>query len=271
MKKLLLFIAGCGLAGCATSPAPKSGLLSSPDAKAATASYKVVGYTMAQMSGSKSCPHTVDKSASVLDDIKSAAACVRSDKWHQVEELGNQMAIQYPNDAWGAYFLSLSAEHAKDWPRARWMAELAVKKAPNEGVTLYQLGRVQWAMNERLTAISTLEKAVEKNPTLVEAHVLMGQLALMDNNRSSAEKSFLNAYGLDSGNFVALMGLAEISRQNKHWADAAKYLRQAVSAHPKDTEARDQLAQVQSILEAEQTQQKVSERQPSAERKKVSK
>jgi tetratricopeptide (TPR) repeat protein len=270
MRKLLLILLPLTIAGCASAPGATTSVLNTPDAKPTTPSYKVVGYTVEAMS-SRSCPSAVSKTASLNDDVKGAAGCVHSNNWHQVEEFGNQMAIQFPNDAWGAYFLSLSAEHNKDWPRARWMAELAVKKAPNEGLTIYQLGRLQWAMSERMTALETLKKAVDKNPSLVEAHVLMGQMALMDDSKSAAEKSFLKAYEYDSKNFAALMGLGEIYRQNKKWTEAEKYLRQAVSAHPKDAEARQQLTQIQSILEAEQMQKKVSERQPSNDRKKVSK
>lgn len=270
MRKLLLILIPLTLAGCASAPATTSSVLNTPDAKPAAPTYKVVGYTVEAMS-SRSCPSSVSKSASLNDHVKAAGGCIHSNNWHQVEELGNQMAIQFPNEAWGAYFLSLAAEHGKDWPRARWMAELAVKKSPNEGLTIYQLGRIQWAMSERMTALETLKKAVEKNSTLVEAHVLMGQIALMDDSKSSAEKSFLKAYEHDSKNLAALMGLAEIYRLNKKWADAERYLREAVSAHPKNTEAREQLTQIQSILQAEQLQKKVSERQPSNDGKKVSK
>lgn len=270
MRLLLLTLTSLWIAGCASAPGTNDSVLNAPDSKPSTPAYKVVGYTVEAMS-SRSCPSSVSKSASLSDDVKSAAGCVHSGNWHQVEDFGNQMAIQFPNEAWGAYYLSLSAEHNKDWPRARWMAELAVKKSPNEGLTIYQLGRVQWAMNERMTALETLKKAVDKNPTLVEAHVLMGQMALLDESKSAAEKSFLKAVEHDSKNLAALMGLAEIYRLNKNWAEAEKYLRQAVSAHPKNTEARQQLTQIQSILEAEQMQKKVSERKPSNDGKKVSK
>jgi tetratricopeptide (TPR) repeat protein len=193
--------------------------------------------------GSKSCPKSVSKTAGLSDDLKSAAACVRAGQWHMVEEFGNQMAIQFPADPWGAYFLSLSSEHNKDWPRARWMAELAVKKAPGEGLCLYQLGRLQWSMGEKLTALDTLKKAAAQNASLIDANVLMGQIAMLDQRKSDAEKSFLKAYDRDSQNLAALMGLAEVYRLQRNWPSSEKYLRRAISAHPHHLDARLQLAQ----------------------------
>lgn len=310
MKLVAAALLSVFFVGCASSPSvtKKSDAPIAVQASALPTNAMIAGYTLDSYSGSRSCPHSVSKSASLVDDMKAAAACVHAGQWHLVEELGNQMAMQFSGDAWGAYFLSLSAEHSKDWPRARWMSELAVKKAPNEGLTLYQLGRVQWAMGERMTALETLKKAVEKNSTLTDAHVLMGQIAMLDQKKSDAEKSFSLAYARDSKNLAALMGLAEVERLNKKWPESERYLREAISVAPKHLEARVKLAQglesfkgdmsgaldeyreiqkldrdkkldapltfdvgakIQSLQAsvAEQAKRKMSERQPSAEKK----
>jgi tetratricopeptide (TPR) repeat protein len=246
MRILLVTILALAIAGCASAPAKKTDsplAAATPIPTPAPQKMMIAGETLNNMAGSKSCAKVVSKIASLSDDMKSAAACARAGQWTMVEEFGNQMAIQFPGDAWGSYFLSLSAEHNKDWPRARWMIELAVKKSPNEGLCLYQLGRLQWLMGEKMTALDTLKKASDKNASLVDAHVLMGQIAMFDQKKSDAEKSFLKAYEVDAKNLAALMGLAEVYRMNKNWVEAEKYLRRAVSAHPKHLEARLQLAQ----------------------------
>ncbi len=194
------------------------------------------------------CPGSREKSGDYKEMVKWATACARSSQWHRVEDIGNRLGIQFPNELWGPYFLSLSAEHAKDWPRARWMAELAVKKGPYEGMAYYQLGRVQWAMDDKTAAVETLKKSVEINPSLTEAHVLMGKLALLADKNSEANRHFQEAYAHDAKHLEVLLGLAEVSTRAKNWLDTQKYLRAAVQAHSESLQAHILLAQGQEGL-----------------------
>ena len=175
----------------------------------------IAGYTTDQVSSS-SCPTMIAKSATVAEYMKLGTACVKAENWKAVDAVGNFLSMQHSSSAWGPYFLSLHAEHSKDLPRARWMTELAVKKSPNEGLALYQLGRMQWEMDEKTAALETLQKSVSKNPSLCDAHVLLGQIALLGDKNSDANRKFQHAFEQDPKHSGALLGLAEVSLRNKN-------------------------------------------------------
>jgi tetratricopeptide (TPR) repeat protein len=240
MKSLSLILL---LVGCA-APAPKPLLKGEAES---TKKLMVVGYTAEDLSA-RSCPQVIPKFLSIDDDLQTAATCAKNNQWNQVFALGNRMSVKDDSQAWGAYYLSLEAEHAKDLARARWMAELAVKKAPDEGLLLYQLGRIQWLMNEKSVAFKTLESAVIKNPWLSEVHALLGQLALLNDENAEARKHFQSVLDRNSKHFLALMGLAMIAIRAKTFAEAEKHLRAAITSHPQSLEARMQLAWAQENL-----------------------
>ncbi|NJL25453.1 MAG: hypothetical protein HC902_09945 [Calothrix sp. SM1_5_4] len=64
--------------------------------------------------------------------VSMASACVKAKDWNRVEKIGNHLAVSAHLTPWGAYYLSLAAMARKDYPRAQWMLELALKKAPGE-------------------------------------------------------------------------------------------------------------------------------------------
>lgn len=226
------------LTGCASAPSkenmkPLADVPSVPKMSSALIS----GYTLSEYS-SRSCPTKVSAEAPISEYMKATDACIAHGQWSQVLDLANRMAIRYSSDPWGSYFLSLVAEHSKDLPRARWMAELAVKKSGSEGVTLYQLGRIQWAMGEKRAAFETLKKSADKNPSLVEADVLAGELALKNDANSDALKYFQQALDHDGKHFDALVGMAETEMRKSNWASADAHLRTAIQLRPRDTHVR---------------------------------
>ena len=236
-----------GVIGCAQAPVNQSEYV----AKKVEASYfeKVNGITVAQFRSSASCPN--DPSSMSSSDWKRlsamASACVKSQEWAKVEKLGNAIAIKGKLTPWGPYFLSLAAESRKDYPRAIWMLELALKKAPKEGILQYQLGRVHWLMGNDLDALKYLKQASETNPSLVEAHWTTGLVALSGDNFSEAESALNRALAVDSRHWPSIATLAEVKMRTKNWEAAEALLNQAVSLNPQSTKARVALATVQEI------------------------
>lgn len=231
---IMLFAAGCASSGVREA---------SQDSRPFTESMR--GYTFDQLRTSASCPkHSAQwKDAEWKELMDAAAACAKDGHWVQVERLGNALAIKEPVAPWGAYFLSLSAESRKDMNRANWMIDLAIKKAPQEGILLYQKGRLQWESGDVKTAQDLIAKAVAANPSLTEAYVLLGKMDLLSDHLSRAKDAFESAYHLNPHSFDALLGLADVQLKKQNWAAAESYLHRAISNNPRSMQAHLQLAQ----------------------------
>lgn len=260
MKKLLVSTLVLALTGCAS--APKA--VAPAQAKGKDLEYKVSAKALDEYRSSR-C-NVVAKTASYPDHVKAAAACAGAGQWSRVDEIGNMMSINNPSEPWGPYFLSVAAEGNRDLSRARWMAELAVKKAPNEGIVLYQLGRIQWLMDEKDAAAATFQKAAEKNPTLNDGNVFLGRMALLQDKTSEATRRFTQVYGRDSSNIGALLGLAELAVRKNNWIEAEKYLRQAAQAGSSNGEVAAKIRAFQSKV-AEQVKATTADRKSASEGK----
>jgi tetratricopeptide (TPR) repeat protein len=242
--KNLVFAASVALllSACAGGPSQKA------DVPVPTYTEKVSAITLNEFKPSTSCPSDAKfKGQDWRKMVSFANACVKAKDWRKVEAIGNELAINAHLTPWGPYFLSLAAQSRKDYPRATWMLELALKKAPKEGIFHYQLGRLNWEMGDDAAALKELKLASEMNPSLTDAHYVMGQLALRKDNYSEAEKLFRKTLALDDKHWPATMGLASAAMKSGDWAKAEEVLSHAVSMNPRSMKARLALAQVQEM------------------------
>ncbi len=266
------------LLGCASKPAAKgTGKVAVAEAKEEvkpTYSEKVGAMTVAEVSSKTKCPK--DGAWNGQDwkkIIPMANACVKAKEWRRVENIGAYLGIHASLTPWGAYYMSLAAGNRKDFPRAIWMMELALKKAPNEGLFHYQMGRMYWEQEDDVNALKSLKLASEKNPDLTDAHWVMGQIALQRGEHPQAEKLLERALDNDPRHWGALMAMASLRTKEKNWDQAESLLSRALRVNPKDTKARQALNQVnemQAKNQASKQPPKVSSsRKPTAEKKKA--
>jgi tetratricopeptide (TPR) repeat protein len=238
---LALAFAIVALAGCASSPS-KTG-----DQPAPTYTEKVSAGSLDFVKASN-CPH--DSMWEKLEWKKITAlanACVKAKDWNRVEKMGNFLATHAYLTPWGAYYLSLSAANRKDYQRATWMLELALKKAPSEGLFHYQLGRLHWEQGDDALALKSLKTAADLNPSLTDAHWIMGQVALQRGDTGEAERYLKKALSNDPQHWSALMSMAALKNRTKDWQDSADYLQKAINVNPRSSKARLALAQVQEM------------------------
>jgi tetratricopeptide (TPR) repeat protein len=174
-----------------------------------------------------------------------ANACVKAKDWSKVEKMGNNLATRAYLTPWGPYYLAVAAEGRKDYPRAIWMLELALKKAPKEGLFHYELARIHWDLGDDADAVKHMKSASELSPNLTEAHATMGELALGRHEYSEAEGYFQKALNNDDKHLPALLGMAMVTMNNKDYARAEGFLARAVSSNPHSSKARLALAEVQ--------------------------
>lgn len=179
--------------------------------------------------------------------VATAANCVRAKNFFQVERVANHLAKIEPNSHWGAYFLSLAAESRKDYPRALWMAELALKKAPEDGILLFQRARLNWLADNKAAAIPDLKEAVKRNPSITEAHLLLGQIQFTMDEMSNARKSFQTVLSQDSKRGEALFGMGEVAFKQNNLEESYDYHKRASQIDPSLGVSFMRLAQIQEI------------------------
>lgn len=248
MKRLILLGSMSALvAGCASAPS-KTEKAASPKAAVPAPTYdeKVKIVSLNDFNKKVSCPKdNAFKKESWKDIAMMAGACAKAKDWRRVEALGEHLSVNSHLTPWGPYYLSLSATARKDYPRAIWMLELALKKAPTEGLFHYQLGRVHWEMDNTVDALKSLKTAAQMNESLTDAHWIMGQMALQRGDYSEAEKELKTALAQKADHFPALLAMASVKAKSGRWDEAETTLGRAIRANPRAVKPRLALAQLQ--------------------------
>jgi tetratricopeptide (TPR) repeat protein len=237
------------LSACASAPTSSTASKDSlNDKQGPTYNEKVGAVGIDALKPSASCPH--DRAYEKEDwrhAVTRANACVKAKDWTRVEQIGDFLAMHAPLTPWGAYYLSLAASARKDYPRAQWMLELALKKAPNEGIFHYELGRLNWELGDEAGAIKEIKQASDLSPGLLDAQFVMGQIALQKDDLSGARALFRKVLAADSHNAPALMAASEVEIKARDFAAAESLLNRAISANPRGAKARVALAQIQEL------------------------
>lgn len=181
--------------------------------------------------------------------VETANSCMRVKDYQHVEEVGNELAVREPAAAWGPYFLGLAARESGNLERALWMAELALKRAPEVGVLHYLKAQILWTKKDFKLAVNEFEVAVENDDTNLPAQLFLGQVYFRDQNFSQASKHFNAVLKIDSHQAVALAGLAESQlRENNPQGAVESYARLA-DAYPHDGQYLSRLGEIyESVL-----------------------
>jgi tetratricopeptide (TPR) repeat protein len=249
MKNFILITLVLGLAACASKPAQndRSASLQKEDAKP-TFTEKLSAIEATRVDSKVPCPREGAWNGMDWRRIMPMAnACVRTGDWRKVETIGAYLGLHSHLTPWGPYYMSLAAGARKDYPRAIWMLELALKKAPQEGLFHYQLGRIYWEMEDEVSALKSLKTASDMNPSLTDAHWIMGQVALQRGELGEAERQLARALDKNFRHWPALMAMASVKSKAKDWNGAESYLVKAIHANPRSTKARLALAQIQEL------------------------
>lgn len=241
MKQLIVLATAMLLAACAGSPMKQDqGTVIKPSYS------EKVGAMRLESARAANCP-TGDgyTKEDWRHGVAYANACVKTNNWKQVEEIGGHLAKNAPLTPWGPYFMALAASTRKDFPRAQWMLELALKKAPGEGLFHYELGRVAWSTGDDATAIKEFKTASDMNPALTDAHFVSAQIALRADNYGEARRLFGLALANDGKYVPALLGAAQVEMRAKDFVKAEGLLGQVIRLSPRNAKARLALAEVQ--------------------------
>lgn len=168
------------------------------------------------------------------EKVELASSCVAAGQWAKVETLGERLASEQSENPWGAYFLSLSAEGRGELDRSLWMAEQAIKRAPQMGLFHYQKGRVLWRKGEHSGAFETLLRSVQLDTNLIDSHLFLGQIFFRDQEFDKAARHFQAVLRARPRDPTATMGLAECMIQLGDAKRALEFLKRGQGHHPEN-------------------------------------
>lgn len=174
--------------------------------------------------------------------IEYANACLHKKNWQMLEIIAFQLTEESGFSPWGSYYLSLIAEHKKNTEQALWFIDLALKKAPEMGLLVYQKARLQWINKEYEFSAENFMRAVKLNPDLIDSHLFLARLNFRDQDYNEAEKHYEKVLQKDPRHFHALIGLAKLHSQKGNTNKEIHYLEKAQLIKPKDEWVNKQLS-----------------------------
>ncbi len=242
----ILTVVSSVLFGCASAPTQQS-----EASKHYSKGLTVYSLSEGDQWQTKTCPKAVGnkwKESSWKNLIQMANGCVVEKNWTQLEEVGNHLSRQDHLAPWGPYYLSLAAEARKDYSRALWMVDLALKKSPASGLLSYQKGRIVWALEDYTQAIELFEQALAHDPKILDAHMMLGQVYYRDQDFKKAQKHFTEVLSKDGSNYIALVGMAECELKAGRTDKALSLFTRAVGRNPADLSLRLRVAFVHETV-----------------------
>jgi tetratricopeptide (TPR) repeat protein len=173
----------------------------------------------------------------------------------ELYELLLQSGIKSPglcNEAGGCWFRLAQYSKAEHW-----FAQ-ALTQESCEPLSLHNLGMARLRQEKFTQAISAFTKYLEKVPSAVDVHLVLGDLFNRTGDLKSAVKSFelfLSSHPFDA---LALLNLAECYFKMKHHASALLGYRRVLTLDPNATRAKERIEEIeQSAFQAGASQQKI--------------
>ena len=169
--------------------------------------------------------------------LESGLSCIYNKNWNGLSKVADILSHNHLKAPWGAYYKSLIAsEKYKDFQRAEWMANLALKKAPENQIIKFQLARIYWNTDRNSEAYDLMQEIKKKNPNDVSILKFLGDIEYKDRNFKEAEKYYskvLSEFSRDLAFRAAYAGTLYYNGKEKESLSHYKYvLRRASDKRP---------------------------------------
>ncbi len=245
-----LSISAALVTGCSSAPKKTANLEIKPS-EAQKIYFEGVSIVTGSKLSTEKCTYNAadnkDKGWKVL--VRHASSCAKTENWRTVELIAEEMAKSEINSPWSPYFHSLAAERSGDFPRAAWMIDLAMKKAPGAALFHYQKGRVLWQLKEHKESVNHMTTAAQLDGKLIDAQIFLAQTHHRNMNYEKAATHYQQALTVESGHPICLQGLADVRMSQGKPAEAVEILNTAVSKNSNSPELRLRLAQAYEATE----------------------
>ncbi len=160
--------------------------------------------------------------------LRVGFVCVNEKKWDTVRLIGETFSVRHIDAPWGAYFLSLVSEKEGNMPRALWMIGLADRKSPENGIIEFQKARLLWLQDQKDAAFQSAKKALELEPKLAEAALLMAQVYFSDYEFENAQTYYRKVIDANDEVFGAVLGMADSFAQLDKFKEAVPFYIRAI-------------------------------------------
>lgn len=215
MAYLLLILL---VTGCATGPLDEKKDESNVSAKTDIEDLKTVDKTysddlnsfsnLKRVRPKFSCSeHRTIEKTKWKDLLEAGLSCIQKEQWIELADIAKTLSHNHLKAPWGSYYRSIVAEKNGDLARSIWMADLALKKAPNNSTILFQKARVLWMTREESLAYDLMKKVVKLNEKNYDALLFLGNVHYRDREFKEALSYYKKVlkYNYKDGAFRAAM------------------------------------------------------------------
>ncbi len=155
-------------------------------------------------------------------------SCIKKKNWSALSVVANKLSHNHLKAPWGPYYRSIIAEQEGDLTRAIWMVDLALKKAPQNTIIIFQKARVLWLAKNESMAYEMMKKVVKLDPKNYDALFFLGNIHYRDRDFKEALKFYkkIFKYNHKDAGYRAAMGesnfyLGNYQESIKHYKAAA--------------------------------------------------
>ena len=198
---LLLVLSACATAEKAnddTDAASKSGIEKSIEDTTAQQDVKEIDLNyskdleLSQKNGRLECKKHVEVEKTEWRKlVESALTCINEKDWTELSKIADKLSHNHLKAPWGPYYKSIVAsERFRDFKRAEWMCNLALKKSPNNLIINYQLARIYWNTDRKPEAYDLMESIRKKDPKNMNVIRFLGDIEYKDRNFKKALKHY---------------------------------------------------------------------------------
>jgi tetratricopeptide (TPR) repeat protein len=242
MKNLTILCSLLFLFGCASTPdgavqkksskkAKKSGELQ--DVRTVDSTYSENIKTVSSLRKVKSkvpcANHTGVDKANWRDLLEAGFSCIQEKKWTELNSIAAKLSHNHLKAPWGPYYRSIVAEHRGDLARSLWMADLALKKSPDNALILYQKARVLWLSQKESQSYTLMKDVIKKDPTNYDAFLFLGNIHYRDREFKEALTYYNKVLEFNSGDVEYRAALGETLFFTGKYKESVKHYKAASS------------------------------------------
>jgi len=176
--------------------------------------------------------------AAVVVGLYAARTVERNAVWRDAPTFFAAMVADAPRSARSHRELGLSLSEQNRHGDAIAEMETSLRLAPDEPVTLYDLGNVLVRTGRLGEAIAAYERSIELRPDLASAYVNLGNAHSQRGDEAAAEAAFRRGLAIDSQVADLHLNLANALLRQGRTADAEAEYRETIRLAPRNVIAR---------------------------------